>query len=210
MKQQEDDRRTRLAELLESSTFATFLEKNSPVWRSSQITISCVQTNFDNLFTCLPEGNKNNDSAREAVERHIHSSSWTLITSQEVRAACTCLHTKKWDGYQELCSSALGHGPAILMSYLACLFKCIAIFGHIPNNMRSNVIFPILKSGKLDSAMKSSYRAIALSNQLSNCLIMSFLRDISLHLTWVMHNLLLRWAHHQSSLSDCQRSFVVL
>ena len=53
------------------------------------------------------------------------------------------------------------------MFHVACLFNCIAISGHIPDNVCSNVIFPILKSGKLDPETKSSYRVIALSNRLS-------------------------------------------
>ena len=100
IKQQEDDRRTRFAEPPESSTSATFLRKMHKFDAhqklpsvvdgvSNQTNIAnAFKTDFDNLFTCLSNGTKDIDSARETVKRHISSSPGLRLHHKKCAPAC--------------------------------------------------------------------------------------------------------------------------
>ena len=131
---------------------------------------NAFKKDFKRLLTKFPNTATEISMKSRLLDNLCSKEQFVLFTTDEVRSACSQLRANKWNDERKINSSAMKGVPDILLQHLACFFSAVSLTGYIPQDLKVNTIFPLLKQTKLDSSLKINYRAIALSNQFSRLL----------------------------------------
>ena len=150
------------------------------------------------------------------------------VSAELVKQAATSLKPHKMDVSQGFSSEALLHGPDLLFSMIALVFRSWLLHGTITKSVMACAIIPLVKGSK-DPALSGSYRAIAGSSLLlklfERCILIVWgdkLQSDSLQFgfkrrsstgqaTWLVQEVLQHYLRHGSKpvavVLDCTKAF---
>ena len=116
---------------------------------------NAFKEDFDRLLTKLPN-TTNEITIKSRLLDNLFLKEQFVLFTDEVRLAFSHLCANKWDGERKINSSTLKHAP-MSCCYTWLVSSTLCLTGNVPQDLKVNTIFPLLKQATLDCSLKSNY-----------------------------------------------------
>ena len=178
-------RKQRLAEALskgKNRNFWTEVKKTLPRGKSTPAVIDNAESDseiceifankYETLYNSVPPNKMLLENIKSDIKSQIpkcHRKDYG-ISVQEVAKAIKLLKYDKHDGEQTFWSNHLLYSPPELTVHVSMLLSAAMSHGHMPSNLLTNTIIPLVKDSRGDICNSDNYRGIALSSCLGKVL----------------------------------------